>query len=163
MEKIVVLEPGDQAPQLGIPDEIGNIVKIEDFKGEWLVLYFYPKDDTPGCTEEAKCFTRILPDFSQLRTKVVGISADSVESHQNFKDKYNIKFPLLSDTDNQVIKRYGVSRSNIKYGKEIEGINRSTFLIDPKGVIRQIWKDVNVEGHADQVKNELENLSLKHV
>ena len=153
------LEIGDKAPDFAMPTDGGGKVSLEGLKGKPVVLYFYPKDDTSGCTAEACAFRDILPDFSQLDATVIGVSRDSVESHQKFKEKYQLSFPLASDTDGSVTEAYGVWGEKSMYGRKYMGIERSTFLIDKKGIIRDIWRKVKVPGHAAEVLDALSKLS----
>jgi len=145
------LEVGDNAPDFTLPADGGGKVSLKALKGKTAVLYFYPKDDTSGCTAEACAFRDQLPDFSKVKAAVVGISRDSVESHDTFKKKYGLTFPLASDEDGKVCEAYGTWVEKSMYGRKYMGIERSTFLIDSKGVIRNIWRKVKVPGHADEV------------
>ena len=145
------LNVGDKAPDFTLPADGGGKVSLKELKGKTAVLYFYPKDDTSGCTAEASAFRDQLPDFSKVKAAVVGISRDSVESHDTFKKKYGLTFPLASDEDGKVCEAYGTWVEKSMYGRKYMGIERSTFLIDGKGVIRNIWRKVKVPGHADEV------------
>jgi len=145
------LDVGDKAPDFTLPADGGGKVSLKELKGKTAVLYFYPKDDTSGCTAEACAFRDQLPDFSKVKAAVVGISRDSVESHDTFKKKYGLTFPLASDEDGKVCEAYGTWVEKSMYGRKYMGIERSTFLIDSKGVIRNIWRKVKVPGHADEV------------
>lgn len=144
---------GDQAPSFSAPDDQDHKLSLKDFKGKKLVLYFYPKDDTPGCTKEACSFTENLSAFNKLDVAVVGVSKDSVGKHQKFKTKYGLKFPLLSDEDGQICEDYGVWVEKSMYGKKYMGIERTTFLIDESGKIQHIWNKVKVDGHVEDVMN----------
>lgn len=155
----MALKIGDQAPNINLPDDQGNQVSLSDYKGENVVVYFYPKDDTPGCTKEACSFSDNLPKLGDLNTKVFGISKDSVKKHAKFQDKYGIKFSLLSDEDGDVCERYGVWQEKSMYGKTYMGIQRATFLIDKTGKIAHIWPKVKVAGHTEEVLAELEKLN----
>ncbi|MDR1976276.1 MAG: thioredoxin-dependent thiol peroxidase [Campylobacteraceae bacterium] len=146
------IEIGKEAIGFSLKNQDGVEISLKDLKGKWVVLYFYPKDNTPGCTVEACDFTAALPDFKELDAVVLGISPDSTKSHQNFIEKQNITFTLLSDEDKEVAKAYDVWKLKKNYGKEYLGIERSTFLIDPKGIVTKIWRKVNVKGHVDEVK-----------
>ncbi len=126
-------------------------VALKDLKGQTVVLYFYPKDDTSGCTAQACAFRDALPDFSKVKATVLGVSRDSVASHDKFKTKYKLPFPLLADEDGKVCEAYGVWVEKSMYGRKYMGIERTTFLIDGKGVIREIWRKVKVPGHAADV------------
>ncbi len=145
------LEVGDKAPNFNLPTDGGGNISLKDLKGETVILYFYPKDDTPGCTKEACGFRDALPDFSKAKAKVIGVSKDPVKKHDKFKDKYDLTFPLASDEDGAVCEAYGAWVEKSMYGRKYMGIDRSTFLIDGKGVIRGIWRKVKVPGHVDEV------------
>jgi thioredoxin-dependent peroxiredoxin len=145
------LKVGDKAPDFTLPTDGGGKVSLKDLKGKKLVLYFYPKDDTPGCTTEACGFRDALPDFSKVKAAVVGISKDSAASHDKFKTKFKLPFPLASDEDGKVCEAYGTWVEKSMYGKTYMGIERSTFLIDETGVIRNIWRKVKADGHAAEV------------
>lgn len=153
-----LLQPGAIAPPFKAKEQNGNYVSLQDFASEWLVLYFYPKDNTPGCTTEAQDFTRYSSDFAALDAKVVGISPDSEKSHCRFREKYNLSIQLLSDPDQQNAEMYGVWGLKKFMGKEYLGIIRSTFLIDPQGKIAHIWSNVRVKGHAEVVLQKLQEL-----
>jgi len=142
---------GSPAPAFSLPADDGRTVSLAEFAGKKVVLYFYPKDDTPGCTKEACAFRDQLPDFSGIDAVVIGISKDSVAAHTKFKAKYDLPFVLLSDKDGDVSERYGVWKQKSMCGRTYMGIERSTFLIDGAGVIRQVWPKVKVEGHAAAV------------
>ncbi len=152
------LEVGDKAPDFTLPTDGGRKVSLKALKGKTVVLYFYPRDDTPGCTAEAYAFRDSLPDFSKVKAEVIGISRDSVASHEKFKKKFKLPFPLASDEDGKVTDDYGVWVEKSMYGKKYMGIERATFLIDGKGVIRDIWRKVKVDGHADEVLAAAETL-----
>lgn len=145
------LKPGDRAPDFSLPDETGMIVSLKDFRGKKIVLYFYPKDDTPGCTAEACAFRDNLPRVKRSGALVLGISADGTESHGKFRRKYGLNFPLLSDTERKVVRAYGVWQKKSFLGKSYMGIVRSTFVIDEKGIISSVFPKVKVKGHVDQV------------
>jgi peroxiredoxin Q/BCP len=145
------LEIGDKAPDFTLPADGGGKVSLKDLKGKTVILFFYPKDDTSGCTAEACAFRDQLPDFSKSKATVLGVSRDSVASHDKFKKKYGLTFPLLSDEEGKVTEAYGTWVEKSMYGRKYMGIDRSTFLIDPKGVIRGIWRKVKVPGHAEEV------------
>ena len=145
------LKVGDKAPDFTLPTDGGGKVSLKDLKGKKLVLYFYPKDDTPGCTTEACGFRDALPDFSKVKAAIVGISKDSAASHDKFKTKFKLPFPLASDEDGKVCEAYGTWVEKSMYGKTYMGIERSTFLIDETGVIRAIWRKVKADGHAEEV------------
>ncbi len=145
------LQVGDKAPEFSLPAGGGAKVALKDYKGKPVVLYFYPKDDTSGCTAEACAFRDALPDFRKAKAVVIGISRDSVTSHDKFKAKYKLPFPLASDEDGKVCQDYGVWAEKSMYGRKYMGIERSTFLIDGKGVIGKVWRKVKVNGHAEEV------------
>jgi peroxiredoxin Q/BCP len=147
----MALQMGDKAPDFTLPTDGGGTVSLKDYKGKPVVLYFYPKDDTPGCTMEACAFRDKLPDFSKVDAAVIGISRDSVASHDKFKTKYKLPFPLASDPEGKVCEAYGAWAEKSMFGKKYMGIVRSTFLIDGKGIIRGIWRKVKVMGHAKEV------------
>ncbi len=146
---------GQSAPTFTAPDREGKHNSLEDFQGRWLVLYFYPKDNTPGCTTEAIEFTAKLPEFLALDAQVVGISPDSIASHGKFIDKQKLAIMLLSDPEHQIAENYGVWQLKKFMGKEYMGIVRSTFAIDPSGKIVKIWSNVRVKNHVDTVLQEL--------
>ena len=147
----MTLEVGDKAPNFSLPTDGGDTISLKDLKGETVILYFYPKDDTPGCTKEACGFRDALPDFSKVNAKVIGLSKDPVKKHDKFKEKYDLTFPLASDEDGAVCDAYGTWVEKSMYGRKYMGIDRSTFLIDGKGVVRAIWRKVKVTGHVDEV------------
>ncbi len=147
------------APEFCLPNQDGVEMCLRDFKGKWVVLYFYPKDNTPGCTTEACEFTASLPNFSDLNAVILGVSPDSMKKHQNFIAKKDLKITLLSDEEKEVANQYDVWQLKKMCGKEYMGIVRSTFLIDPSGVVRAEWRNVRVKGHVDKVKEELSKLT----
>ena len=142
---------GQSAPEFTAIEREGKNISLKDFNSQWLVLYFYPKDNTPGCTTEAIEFTDKLPQFQALNTQVVGISPDSIATHGKFITKHNLEIILLSDPEHQIAEDYGVWQLKKFMGKEYMGIVRSTFLIDPSGTIVQIWSNVRVKNHVDTV------------
>lgn len=142
---------GDAAPDFTLPRDGGGTVSLADLRGRKVVLYFYPKDDTPGCTKEACGFRDALPDFSRLDAEIVGVSKDSVAKHDKFKAKYDLPFTLLSDSDGAVCDAYGTWVEKSMYGKKYMGIDRATFLIDADGTLRAEWRKVRVPGHVDAV------------
>ena len=152
------LNVGDNAPAFSLPDATEREVALEQFRGQWVVLYFYPKDNTSGCTTEALDFTAALPQFEQHNAVVIGISPDSCKSHQNFINKHQLKVLLLSDTDHKVLEAYGAWQLKRMYGREYMGVVRSTYLIDPQGTIRRIWPKVKVKGHVEEVLKTLVEL-----
>lgn len=145
------LEPGAPAPAFKLACDDGSVVALDDFKGKKVVLYFYPKDDTPGCTKEALAFSEELAKFKRAGAVVIGVSKDSVAKHQRFKAKQGLKVMLASDEDEHTAEDYGVWVEKHMYGRTYMGIERSTFLIDEKGVIRRIWRKVRVADHAQEV------------
>lgn len=147
----ITLTEGDAPPGFILLDQAGAQRALEDYHGKWLLIYFYPKDDTPGCTKEACAVRDNLPDFTKLDLAVVGISADSVASHKKFADKYELSFPLLADEDKSVVNAYGVWGTKKFMGKEFEGILRTSFLIDPDGKIAKIYENVNPAHHVQEV------------
>lgn len=152
------LEEGSKAPAFTLKDQHGKSVKLSDFKGHPVVVYFYPKDDTPGCTKEACAFRDQQTDLQQLGAVVLGISPDDSASHGKFATKYDLNFPLLADTEHQVAEKFGAWREKNMYGKVSLGIQRSTFLIDATGKVAKIWKRVQVDGHDQQVLTALREL-----
>jgi len=133
-------------------------VCLKDFMGKWVILYFYPKDNTPGCSLEAKSFSDYIDEFKQLNARIIGISPDSTDSHKKFEKKHNLTFNLLSDPNHDVLKSYDVWKPKKLYGREFMGVIRSTFLIDPKGRIVYIWPKVKVMGHTQSVMNKIKEL-----
>jgi peroxiredoxin Q/BCP len=146
-----LLEAGAKMPDVTVADDTGATISTRDLLGKPLVLYFYPKDDTPGCTSEAQQFTAALAQFRRKGADVVGVSRDSVASHQMFKEKYGIAYRLLADTEERLCDAFGVIVEKNMYGKKSLGVQRSTFLIDPQGTIVRVWPKVSVEGHSDDV------------
>jgi len=147
-----MLAIGQQAPDFCLPNQDDVEICSRDLKGKWIVLYFYPKDSTPGCTTEACEFTEAMPDFDGLGAVILGVSADSTKRHRNFIEKQNLEITLLSDESTLMMQEYGVWRMKKNYGKEYMGIVRSTYIIDPKGVIAAAWDNVRVKGHVEAVK-----------
>ncbi|HEU4581658.1 MAG TPA: thioredoxin-dependent thiol peroxidase [Polyangiaceae bacterium] len=143
---------GDAAPSFTLPDESGAQVSSDELAGSPYVLYFYPKDDTPGCTTEACGFRDALPQFEKLGVRVLGVSPDSSASHQRFRAKYELPFTLLSDADKSLSTAYGAWALKKNYGREYMGVVRSTFLVDARGVIRNVWRGVKVNGHVEKVQ-----------
>ncbi len=147
----MTLKIGDQAPVFSLPTETGECVTLDDFRGKTVVLFFYPKDDTPGCTKESCEFRDLNTQFSRKGAVVLGVSADDEKSHQLFKNKYGLNFPLLSDTTHEVSHSYGVWGMQEWGGRTSEGITRTTFVIDPEGEIAQVYERVDPVGHAERV------------
>lgn len=152
------LEKGSIAPIFTLSCDDGSEVCLSDLKGKNVVLYFYPKDNTPGCTIEAQDFSKNIEKFKKLNTVVLGVSRDSVKSHCGFIEKYNLAFNLLSDKDSEVCALYGVLKEKSMFGKKYLGIDRSTFIIDKNGKIVAIWRNVSIKGHVDEVLKTLKNL-----
>ncbi len=149
---------GDEAPDFCLPDKDGKEICLEDFKNNWIVLYFYPRDNTTGCTREAVDFSSHLEEFEKMNAVVIGISPDSSQSHVKFADKYDLRHMLLSDEKHEVSKKYGVWQRKKMYGREYYGVVRSTFVINPEGKVAHVWRNVKVEGHVEEVKNALKKL-----
>ncbi len=149
---------GQKAPSFELPDQDGKRVSLDDLKGSWAVLYFYPKDNTPGCTTEACEFTEGIQAFKDLDAVVLGCSPDSPESHRKFIAKHDLRLRLLSDPEHEVMERYGAWGEKKMYGRTSQGVIRSTVLIDPEGRIAHHWPKVKAAGHADAVKQKLEEL-----
>lgn len=152
------LNVGDKAPDFNLPTDGGGTLALKDLKGKKVVLYFYPKDDTPGCTTEAQAFRDAVKDFEKAGAVIVGASRDSVARHDKFKTKYDLPFQLVSDEDGTLCESYGVWVEKNMYGRKYMGIQRATFLIDEKGVIRHIWPKVKVKEHADDVLAKIKDL-----
>lgn len=146
---------GKPAPDFCLPDAQGTPFCLRSFKGKWVVLYFYPRDNTPGCTIEAMQFNAALENFVDLGAQVIGVSTDSQESHQKFAEKYSLAILLLSDADHKVITDYDSWKPLILLGKEILGTSRDTFLINPEGTITDVWRKVSPKGHPEEVKTVL--------
>jgi peroxiredoxin Q/BCP len=148
---------GQKAPTFSLPDQDGKIQNLKDYLGKWVLVYFYPKDDTPGCTKEACSLGDNLPKFKKLQAVIFGISADSVKSHKKFADKYGLPFTLLSDEDRKVIDKYGVWAKKKFMGREYMGILRTSFLVNPDGKIAKVYENVKPEIHAEEVLNDLKS------
>ncbi|MFH0920552.1 MAG: peroxiredoxin [Fibrobacterota bacterium] len=155
------LKAGDRAPDFSLNNKDGKPVRLSAFKGKWVVLYFYPKDDTPGCTQEAIDFTGMAARFKKENAVIIGISPDSEASHVEFTEKYNLKVELLSDPDHKVLETYGAWQEKNNYGNKSMGVVRSTCIIDDKGFVREAWEKVKVDGHADEVYGAVCSLRLK--
>lgn len=149
------LNLGDKAPEFSLISDENKMISLNDLRGKKILLYFYPKDDTPGCTREACDFRDAFSEFNEKNTVIIGISKDSPERHQKFKQKYQLPFILLADKNADVCEAYGVIDKKSLFGKTFLGIKRSTFLIDENGIIRAIWRNVKVNGHKKQVLDEL--------
>ena len=150
------LQIGQKAPAFALPNQDGKIMKLSDFKGKKVVLYFYPKDDTPGCTKESCAFRDGLDEIHASGAVVLGISGDSVDSHKKFVKKFNLNFPLLSDEKKTVLQAYGVWKEKSLYGRKFMGIERTTFIIDEQGKLDDIFQKVKVDGHLEEVLAELD-------
>ncbi len=153
------VEVGKKAPSFCLPDFEGKEHCLSDFAGKWVVLYFYPKDNTSGCTKEAKGFSEKLDEFKKLNAEIIGVSKDSPQSHKKFIDKHGLTILLLSDEDHKVLEAYGAWGKKKNYGREYFGTIRTTVLIAPDGTVKKIWKKVRVAGHVDKVLETLKELS----
>ena len=153
-----MLEIGKSIPQFSLPDQDRKIHNIKDYKGKWVIIYFYPKDLTPGCTTEACNFQEALPDFNSIDAVIFGISKDSVKQHKKFANKYNLQFSLLSDENSDVCEQFGVWQKKSMYGKEYMGIARSTFIVNPDGKIVKFYPKVNAKEHHSEILNDLKEL-----
>ncbi len=153
-------EIGSPAPSFALRDAGERLVKLEDFRGKWVVLYFYPKDNTAGCTVEALEFTAAIDSFNKLNAIVIGISPDSSKSHAKFIEKQNLKVLLLSDPNHEMLENYGVWQEKSMYGRKYMGVQRSTVLIDPQGTIKYIWPKVKAKGHAAEVQQQIATLNI---
>ncbi|MGA2979927.1 MAG: peroxiredoxin [Terriglobales bacterium] len=153
-----MISAGKPFPNFALPNQDGKITKLSDFAGQWLVIYFYPKDDTPGCTIQGKSFTATKADFDAAEIKVIGISADDVASHKNFCNKFSLTVELLADTDSTLMKPLGLGQAEWKGMKFWE---RTSFVVDPKGVIRKIYEKVNPEGHEKVLLSDIEGMKAK--
>jgi peroxiredoxin Q/BCP len=153
------IEPGQKAPEFTLADTDGNPVTLSVLRGSPVVLYFYPKDDTPGCTKEACSFRDRKDDLARLGATLLGVSPDTVDSHVRFRDKFGLNFPLLADPEHEVAELYGAWREKTRFGKTSMGIQRSTYLIDAEGTVRKVWKNVQVDDHDRRVLAALEELA----
>jgi thioredoxin-dependent peroxiredoxin len=149
------MEVGDLVPSFSLPCDQGEDINIDNFRGKKIVIYFYPKDDTPGCTIEAKDFSCSLDEFKDMNTVIIGISRDPVKKHEKFRAKYDLKHILLADEETKVCELFGCWVEKSMYGKKYMGIARKTFLIDTKGIINRIWPAVKIPGHVEDVKKAL--------
>jgi peroxiredoxin Q/BCP len=152
-----MLVVGDIAPDFTLMNQDSVAVTLSDYRNQWVVLYFYPKDNTSGCTREAIDFTEHLDEYKKLNAQVFGISPDSVKSHQNFIEKHNLKVDLLADPEHEVLEKYGVWQEKSMYGRKYFGVVRSTYLINPDGNIEKVWEKVNVDGHANDVMCQIQD------
>ena len=156
---MALLREGTPAPGFELPASMGGTVKLSSFKGKSaVVLYFYPKDNTPGCTREACSFRDLEAEFAEAEAAILGVSADSLASHEKFSDKCGLNFPLLSDEDTKVSTAYGAWGEKTMYGRKFQGMTRTTFLIDKDGVLRKVWPKVKVDEHADEVLASVKSL-----
>ena len=153
-----MLEVGTKAPEFCLPNQDDVEICLRDLKGKWIVLYFYPRDNTPGCTTEACEFTEAMPQFDDMDAIILGVSADSTKKHRNFIEKKELGITLLSDEETKMMQAYGVWALKKNYGKEYMGIVRSTYIINPKGEIAEAWTKVRVKGHVEAVKTRLKEL-----
>ncbi|HSG49482.1 MAG TPA: thioredoxin-dependent thiol peroxidase [Longimicrobiales bacterium] len=151
-----MLEPGNKAPEFTLTSDTGEAVSLKDFRGKTVVLYFYPKDDTSGCTAQACDLRDGMEDFTALGAVILGVSPDSQRSHEKFKSKYDLNFPLLVDEDHAVAEAYGVWVEKSMYGKTYMGIDRSTFIIDPDGRLEAVWRGVKAREHAQRLREHFE-------
>lgn len=155
------LKIGQKAPAFTLPTDGNGKISLSEFKGQKVVLYFYPKDDTPGCTKESCSFNENLKAFNKMGVQVIGLSKCSVKKHDKFKEKYALKFPLASDEESDICERYGTWVEKSMYGRKYMGIDRSTFLIDENGKIMQIWRKVKVPGHVEEVMETIKEAETK--
>ncbi len=149
---------GEKAPEFCLPNQDEVEICLRDLKGKWVILYFYPKDNTPGCSTQACDFTASYEDFEDLNGVILGVSPDSPKKHKNFIEKKNLEITLLSDEDKTVLEQYGVWQLKKMMGREYMGVVRTTYIIDPDGIIKKIWNKVKVKGHIEEVKTQLEEL-----
>lgn len=157
----MTLQIGDKAPKFKMPSDGGGTTSLSDYAGQMLILYFYPKDDTSGCTAQACAFTENIAGFNKANCAVLGVSKDSVKKHDKFKAKYDLNFPLASDEGTTTCEDYGVWVEKSMYGRKYMGIERTTFLIDGNGIIQKIWNKVKVDGHIDDVLNTVQTFNKK--
>ncbi|HYB94827.1 MAG TPA: thioredoxin-dependent thiol peroxidase [Vicinamibacterales bacterium] len=153
-----MIEPGKKAPSFSLPDQDGTTHSLADYAGRPVVLYFYPKDDTPGCTKESCAFQDNLPKFKKSKAAVLGVSVLNSASKKKFADKYGLTFPLLADADHAVMEKYGVWQEKSMYGKKYMGVARTTYLIGPDGKVARRWDGVKVDGHAEEVLAAVEQI-----
>ncbi len=154
----MTLEVGDKAPDLKLPATGGKEINLNDYKGRKLVVYFYPKDNTPGCTQEGRDFRDLYKEFQDAGADVIGVSKDSLRSHENFIEKFQFPFPLIADTEQQLCDAFGVIVEKSMYGKKYIGIDRSTWIFDKKNVLKKSWRGVKVKGHAEEVLRAIQSL-----
>ncbi len=156
----MMLNIGDKAPDFSMPITVDNFIKLSDFVGKFVVLYFYPKDNTPGCSIEASSFNSLKSEFDKCGAVIIGISKDDLDSHANFKQQLCLSFDLASDNDSDTCEKYGVFVEKSMFGKKYKGINRSTFLVDRDGNIAYIWKKVEVLAHAKHVLEKIQEIKV---
>jgi thioredoxin-dependent peroxiredoxin len=156
-----LIEPGQKAPAFALKDQNGELHRLSDYAGQPVVLYFYPKDDTPGCTKESCDFQALLPTYERRKAAVLGISILDEKSKAKFAGKYGLTFPLLADAEHEIAEKYGVWQEKSRYGRKYMGIARTTYLIGPDGKIVQRWDNVKVDGHAEAVAEALEGLTAR--
>ncbi len=154
----MALKVGDKAPDFTAEIEGGEKLSLSDYSGKWLVLYFYPKDNTPGCTKEACSFRDNMDEITKLGAEVIGVSPDSVKSHDKFREKLNLNFHLVADPDKEICNKYDVIKEKNMFGKKVKGVVRSTYIIDPDGVIQGVFPKVKVAGHTEKVTEKLKEL-----
>lgn len=159
LSKSVTFMPDQTVADFVLPATGGATFKLSAARGKFLVIYFYPKDNTPGCTAESQQFRDLYPDFQKAGCAVVGISRDSIKSHENFKTRFTLPFALLSDEEEVVCEQFGVIKQKTMYGKQVRGIERSTFVLDSNGVLRREWRGVKADGHAQEVLQFVQTLS----
>lgn len=153
-----MISVGKKAPAIKLPDGEGNLRSLKEFEGSKVILYFYPKDNTSGCTAESCDFRDAFPKFNKLKAVIIGVSPDSVESHKKFAAKHDLPFTLLSDEKKTVLEKYGVWKEKSMYGRKYMGVERTTMLIDEKGIIKKIYSKVKVKGHVEQVAEDIKEL-----
>jgi peroxiredoxin Q/BCP len=153
-----MIEVGQKSPEFSLTDQAGNIVTLEGCKGSPFIIYFYPKDDTPGCTKEACAFRDAFAEYGKRKARIFGVSPDETGSHARFAGKFELPFPLLSDPDHQVCEAFGVWKEKNMYGRKSMGVERTTFVIDAQGVVRAVFPRVKVDGHSDAVLKALDGL-----
>lgn len=153
-----MIQAGDRAPDFELPSDTGETYDLDGLQGQRVILYFYPKDDTSGCTTEACGFRDALPSFDDRDAVVLGVSPDGLESHAEFRARYDLNFPLLADEEGRVARAYGVWSTKKLYGKEIEGADRATFVIGPDGVVERVYDEVEPDGHAEEILADLPEL-----
>ena len=156
---MITLKKGDTAPEFSAINQDGKMINLTDYKGKKVVLYFYPKDNTSGCTQEGIDFSENYNKFKKLNTEIFGISRDNLKSHNNFKEKYGFKFDLISDTEENICNSFSVIKEKSMYGKKYMGVERSTFIIDSHGSLIQEWRKVKVKGHVDEVLKYIKELN----